>query len=240
LFLGAFYFAIQIYCDFSGYTDIAIGTAKLLGFELLSNFRYPYGATSISEFWKRWHISLSTWFYDYVFNPIVVSLRNWGTWAIAFGVIITFLISGLWHGAAWHYVAWGLWYGIALAYEALTRSSRKKLFKKMPSRVAGFISWSCTFLYICIGYILFRAKTLHIAFDYMWHMTHHFLSTPALKSFLFFYVLPFVILDWYFRKDERAIRLPGNLFIKYSFYTLMVFAILYHSNDNSGFIYFQF
>ena len=240
LFLGAFYFTIQIYCDFSGYSDIAIGTAKLLGFELLSNFRYPYYSKSISEFWKRWHISLSTWFNDYVFNPIVFSVRKWAIWGIAFAVIITFLISGLWHGASRHYIAWGLWYGIALAYEALTRSQRKKIFKKLPLKLADFISWACTFLYVCIGYILFRSSTLHIAFDYMRCLTHNLFTTPALKSFLLIYVLPFIILDWYFRKSERVLHLPNNVFIKYSFYTIMFYAILYHSNDNSSFIYFQF
>ena len=240
LVLGAFYFAIQIYCDFSGYTDIAIGTAKLLGFELLSNFQYPYGSQSISEFWKRWHMSLSTWFYDYLFNPMVIALRDWGNRAVAFGVIITFLVSGLWHGAAWHFIGWGLWYGIALAYEALTRKARRKLFKKLPAKLGSFISWGITFSYVCLGYILFRARTLHIAFDYMRRIPHNLFTKPTLGSFMFIYVLPFLILDWYFRKDGRILSFPKNIVVRYSFYMLLFFAILNHSNDNSGFIYFQF
>ena len=236
--LGALYFTIQIYCDFSGYSDIAIGIAKLLGFELLSNFRFPYLSRSITEFWRRWHISLSSWFRDYLYIPLGGSrvslpkaIRN---------TFIVFLISGLWHGAKWNFIAWGCWYGIALTYEILTRQARQNLFSKMPVRLVNFITWGCTFTYVCAGFVLFRADTLHIALDYMMHIPHGLFAKPVLWSYAVRYVLPFIIMDWYLRKDERVLRVPKNVVVRYSVYTVMLFVILYHSSDNSGFIYFQF
>ena len=183
---------------------------------------------------------MSNWFYDYLFTPLVASLRSWRLWAVATGAIITFLISGLWHGASLHYVVWGLWYGVALAYEALTRRTRGEIFARMPAWLATFIAWSCATGYTLVGYIFFRSPGLSSAFGYMRSITHHLFSRPALGSFMLIYVLPFLAMDWYFRKNERILSFPKNLFLRYSFYTVLVFAILYHSNDNSGFIYFQF
>jgi D-alanyl-lipoteichoic acid acyltransferase DltB (MBOAT superfamily) len=130
--LASYFFAVQIYCDFSGYSDIARGTAKFMGFDLMVNFNRPFLSQSISEFWKRWHISLSAWFNDYLFNPLVASLRSWRRWAIVCGLLITFFLSGLWHGASWNYVIWGLLYGVALVYEFFTKDFRRRLFGKLP------------------------------------------------------------------------------------------------------------
>ncbi len=105
--IGAVFFAFQIFCDFSGYSDIAIGAGRVMGFDLMTNFYYPFRSRSISEFWKRWHISLSTWFSDYVHMPMSYSLRKYRLWGIAISTLITFLISGFWHGSAWQYIIWG-------------------------------------------------------------------------------------------------------------------------------------
>jgi len=161
--IGTVFFAFQIYCDFSGYSDIALGTARVMGFKLMVNFNKPYNAKSISEFWRKWHISLSSWLSDYVFNSMAVSLRNYGLAAVVISALVTFLVSGFWHGAAWKYIVWGALHGIAIAYELLTRKSRKKLFKKIPDTIGRIISVVLTFSYVCFTYIFFRANNVHDA-----------------------------------------------------------------------------
>ena len=153
-------FAFEIYCDFSGYTDIALGSARVMGYHLMANFNKPYNAKSVTEFWRKWHISLSSWLSDYVFNPIAINLRNLGLYAVVISALITFLISGLWHGASWNFVLWGGLHGIAIAYEIITKKSRKKLFKKIPTRLGELISQLLTFTFVCFTYIFFRANNL--------------------------------------------------------------------------------
>ena len=159
LVMVVFFFAIQIYCDFSGYSDIAIGTARLFGIKLMDNFRSPYFSASIREFWSRWHISLSTWFRDYVYIPLggsrVSKLRNVGN------LMITFLISGLWHGAAWNYVIWGGVHGAAQSAEAMLLPSRRnEKDKKIRHTVFWWLSVGMVFLFCCMAWIFFRADNL--------------------------------------------------------------------------------
>ncbi len=162
--IAVLFFIFQLYCDFSGYSDIALGTARVMGFKLMTNFSRPFSSKSITEFWRRWHISLSTWFYDYFFNPVVASLRSWRKWAIIFGLLATFFLSGLWHGASWNFVIWGTIYGVALVYEFLTRSFRTKVFGALPVWLNHFISRIVTFTFIALVSVFFRAKTLSEAF----------------------------------------------------------------------------
>jgi alginate O-acetyltransferase complex protein AlgI len=129
LILGVILFGIQIYCDFSGYTDIAIGSAKLFGIELLRNFNFPYFSKSITEFWRKWHISLTSWLTDYLYTPMIIRWRNWGLIGIHLSVFLTFLISGLWHGAGWNFIVWGLLHGLAISFELFTKKSERKDFK---------------------------------------------------------------------------------------------------------------
>ena len=172
LCIGTILFAFQIFCDFSGYSDIALGTARIMGIRLMTNFNHPYNAESITEFWKKWHISLSTWLRDYLFNPIAMGLREKGIYSIVIAALVTFLISGLWHGAAWTYVIWGALHGIAITYELLTRKSRKKLFQKIPVRIGRLISRLLTFSYVCFAYIFFRANTIKDAVYIVKKITH--------------------------------------------------------------------
>ena len=130
IWLAITFFGFQVYCDFSAYTNIARGAARMMGFELMKNFNMPFLAKNISEFWRRWHISLSTWFNDYLYTPIVVEKRDWGKGAVVLGLLVTFFISGLWHGAAWTFVAWGLLHGTACTYELYTKKIRNKASKK--------------------------------------------------------------------------------------------------------------
>lgn len=175
--IAAVLFAIQIYCDFSGYSDMAIGMARVMGYELMTNFNFPLFSKSITEFWRRWHISLSTWFNDYLFTPIITSLRNWGKRAIVFGLIATFLISGLWHGAGWNFVLYGLLHGIAMVWEFLTKKKRKKIFGRLPLWLNQSISFTLTFFYVVLAFIFFRAPNVTEAFTVIRQVAA--IKTPA-------------------------------------------------------------
>lgn len=163
--LATLLFSVQVYCDFSGYSDIALGSARILGFRLMENFDAPYFARSVREFWRRWHISLSTWFSDYVYIPLGGSrttkarhMRN---------LLLTFLLSGLWHGAAWTYVLWGLWHGTAQVVARCTAPARAKLRAALRIREdsALYHIWQTVFVFgvVCLSYILFRANSVQDA-----------------------------------------------------------------------------
>ena len=163
LVLGAILFGIQIYCDFSGYSDIAIGTARLLGFDLMTNFRFPYLSSNIAEFWRRWHISLSTWFRDYVYIPLGGSRGS--RLKITQNVIIVFMVSGLWHGANWTFVFWGLIHAILFLPLILLGSNKNN---GSQNRVIIRILKSLgTFSVVCLAWIFFRAESLPVAVEYI-------------------------------------------------------------------------
>jgi D-alanyl-lipoteichoic acid acyltransferase DltB (MBOAT superfamily) len=172
LTIATVFFAYQIYCDFSGYSDIAIGSARVLGFDLMENFRTPYRSRSISEFWRRWHISLSTWFRDYLYIPLGggrVSTPRWYT-----NLLITFTVSGLWHGAAWTYVVWGALNGVYLVVGILTKSSRDRMFRALgfdsEGRFRSVVGVVCTFALACAAWVVFRAQSVPDA----WYILTHF------------------------------------------------------------------
>lgn len=172
LILATYYFAIQIYCDFSGYSDIAIGAAQVMGFRLMDNFNRPYHSKSISEFWKRWHISLSTWFRDYLYVPLGgnrVGRRRW-----YFNLFFVFLVSGLWHGAAWTFVLWGALHGFYLIFAIWTRGLRERAarhFVPRPLRAARkLVAVFVTFNLVSFAWIFFRAQSLHDAFYIATHL----------------------------------------------------------------------
>ena len=167
LFAGAAFYYFQIYCDFSGYSDIALGAAKVMNIQLMENFNQPFSARNISDFWRRWHISLYSWFYDYLFNPVVVSLRNLGSGAIAIGIFLVFTLSGLWHGAAWHHIMYGVIHAIALIFEYFTRRQRKKLFTKLPEIVNSTMGITITFLFLVFSRVFFRADSTRAAWQYL-------------------------------------------------------------------------
>lgn len=246
LVLGAVAFAFQIYGDFSGYSDIAIGSAKLFGFELMSNFRVPYFSRTVSEFWKRWHISLSTWFQDYLFMPLAIQLRNLRKWGVAIAVFFTFLVSGIWHGANWTFVVWGGFHGLLLASEQGLRT----LFPgKLPEADARWRIWqlpliTTTFLLISIGLVFFRADSIAHAFTYFQGMArlgggnHYFPATRTIA-----YVLILVALDWWYRADERAPLARGKMprWVNYALLILITLTVArWLFSNEASFIYFQF
>jgi alginate O-acetyltransferase complex protein AlgI len=157
-------FTIQIYADFSGYTNIARGTAKMLGINIMENFEQPYFSQSMTEFWRRWHISLSTYLRDYLYTPLSISTRNWGKFSVAFSLFITFLLVGLWHGAGWTFVVFGAMHGAALVYEALSRKFRKKLSKKINPFIYNKLCLLLVLGYVTLSFIFFRAGSVNDAF----------------------------------------------------------------------------
>ncbi|MBK9275341.1 MAG: MBOAT family protein [Flavobacteriales bacterium] len=172
LILASLLFAVQIYCDFSGYSDIALGAARCLGIDLMRNFRTPYASTSISEFWRRWHISLSTWFRDYVYIPL--GGNRVLTWRRYYNLLITFLLSGLWHGAAWTYIIWGGLHGLFLIGAIVSEGGRTRL-----GQLLGLPRWPrlqmaqqviTTFLLVDLAWIFFRANSVQDAFHIVGHL----------------------------------------------------------------------
>lgn len=171
LLLATVFFAFQIYCDFSGYSDIARGAAKVMGIELMVNFRQPYGAESLSDFWRRWHISLSSWFRDYVYIPL--GGNRAGAWRRALNLLAVFLLSGLWHGANWTFIVWGALHGTALAAGQLLTPRLSALPRPPAWRVLGRPArLAVTFAFVCLSWVFFRATSLHDA----WYVVTHLLA----------------------------------------------------------------
>ena len=238
LVLGALYFPFQNYADFSGYSDIAIGTARLFGFRLIINFRYPYFAQNISEFWKKWHISLSTWFRDYIYFPLGGSQGN--RVSIIRNVVIVFALSGLWHGANWTFVVWGLYNGLLLiVYHIL----KLKLKQYKASKVLWMNSL-LTFSLITFGWIFFRSETLNDSFNYIYQITNLNLEIDKLGIERYsFEILPilviFLLVELINQKKEFPLQHGKNLLIQ----TIAVvgFILMFGSfSEMREFIYFQF
>ncbi len=156
--VGVICYAFQIYFDFSGYSDMAIGLARFFGFEFMENFNYPYISKSVTEFWRRWHISLSTWFRDYLYIPLGGNRKG----NVYFNLLIVFLATGLWHGAAWNFIVWGLWHGLFLIIERTIKNS-----KRFNIKIPSLIKWIYTMLVVIIGWVLFRSPDLDYAINYL-------------------------------------------------------------------------
>lgn len=241
LFFGAFFFAFQIYGDFSGYSDIAIGCGRLFGFELSRNFAYPYFSRSISEFWRRWHISLSTWFRDYVYMP----LGGWRTrWGRLRNVMVTFLVSGLWHGANWTYVLWGGLHGAYYIPEILRDGKPRRDdpdLRDLPSIVG-------TFLLVVLAWVFFRATDTGKALDHLKYMVLNLPQHPGILLVWAWhpvtrFILIMLVLEWSARMRQHALeRLPRRTWLRWSIYISLTIAILLHMDlqTTHEFIYFQF
>jgi alginate O-acetyltransferase complex protein AlgI len=188
LFILIFFQAFHLYADFSGYTDIALGSAKILGFNLTDNFNKPFLATSVSDYWRRWHISLASWVKDYIFKPLSLSIainRNWGKWGIIYALTVTFVLFGLWHGASWSFIVFGFVQSLAISYEVLTRKIRKKLSRKIPTGIYNPLSILFTFLFVCYSAVFFRANDLKDALYIILNSFNNFadfFSPDAVKS----------------------------------------------------------
>jgi alginate O-acetyltransferase complex protein AlgI len=230
-------FGIQIYCDFSGYSEVARGTAKLLGFELMFNFRIPYGATNIQEFWGRWHISLSTWFRDYLYIPL--GGNRGGLWRTLLNLLIVMLVAGLWHGAAVTFVLWGLIHAIALIAHRLW-----VVFKPQWARIPPPVGWILTMIIVFSAWACFRAPSFgHLYLLTMslkdWYLNPGFLS---FAGGLLAYTTPLLIMEFYeTRKSDLLAPVVLPAWPKALLHTvLLVFLIINWRKEGSPFIYFQF
>jgi alginate O-acetyltransferase complex protein AlgI len=253
LSLATFFFAYQIYCDFSGYSDIAIGAAQVLGFRLMENFRTPYYSLSVWEFWRRWHISLSSWFKDYVYIPLGGSRVNAGRYIV--NILVTFGISGLWHGASWTYVWWGLLNGMYLIIGWLTKGWRDRFFNTIglgeQTLIRKSIMWASTFSLTCMAWIVFRAKSLTDAWYVFSHLLqnwniHQVNTVQFLLRQLPVALAAILVLEacqlWF--QNEASVSstfgklsLPGRWTVYAGFVMLVVMFGIYRKTQ---FIYFQF
>jgi D-alanyl-lipoteichoic acid acyltransferase DltB (MBOAT superfamily) len=244
LCMGAVYFAFQIYGDFSGYSDIAIGTARLLGFDLMKNFNYPYFSRNIAEFWRRWHISLSTWFRDYVYIPLGGSkgtlkfkIRN---------VFIIFLVSGFWHGANWTFLIWGGLNALFFLPLLLSNKNRNHLDEVAANSLLPsfreLLQIIGTFSLTTFAWIFFRAQSLSEAVDYITRIFDltNFIPNALRHKRVLPLLVGFILIEWFSRKQEYAIVLDKKY--KVVFILFFTFLILYYGSitDDLSFIYFQF
>lgn len=239
--IGAICYTFQIYFDFSGYSDMAIGLGYLFGFQFPENFNYPYISKSITEFWRRWHISLSTWFREYLYIPLGGNRKG----NVYLNLFIVFLVTGLWHGASWSFIVWGLWHGFFMIIERLIKN--KMWYKKIPS----FIKLVSTMLIVIVGWVLFRASSLKAALEYLAIMVglikfndmtftyQYFIN----KKFIFWVIIAIIgstpiisnVSKRY--KNNKLFQLISMIIISILFIVSMIFII---NSTYSPFIYFQF
>jgi alginate O-acetyltransferase complex protein AlgI len=248
LLLGVFYFAIQIYGDFSGYTDIAIGLGKLFGFEFTLNFKTPYFSRTIPEFWRRWHISLTSWFRDYIYIPLggnrvskLKAFRN---------ILIVFFLSGLWHGANWTYVVWGVLYAL-LYIPSIFFPDKNKLtpyigYGKIWPSIREVAQMIITFVLVCIAWVFFRSVSITEAIHYFGAIVTHPFKSPGYYFFSPLRMFPLILLmftiEWINRDKECQLDLSFNRSIRWGIYILLIYLIFFSINFHKAteFIYFQF
>jgi alginate O-acetyltransferase complex protein AlgI len=255
LVLGAIFFTFQIYGDFSGYSDIAIGTSRLFGFDLMQNFNFPYFSRDIAEFWRRWHISLSTWFRDYLYIPLGGS--RGGTWMKVRNTFIIFIVSGFWHGANWTFIVWGALNAIYFLPLLLTNNNRNNLETVAKGKLFPSLK-ELSFMLLTFGltvfaWIFFRAENISHAFNYISEILSislfeipKFESPRDARVALITIILTciFVLIEWLGREGQYAIEnimIKKPKIVRWTFYTLIIcFISLYMKSNESPFIYFQF
>lgn len=246
LLLGAFFFAFQIYCDFSGYSDIAIGISRLFGFNLKRNFAFPYFSRDIAEFWRRWHISLSTWFRDYLYIPLGGS--RGGTSMKIRNTFIIFIVSGFWHGANWTFVIWGALNALYFLPLLLAKKNRVNTDlvaqgKYLPS-IKEFGQMSFTFFITLIAWVFFRADSVTHAFSYLKNMfTPSIFSKPNILPYtVLLFVVLFIITEWLGRQGEYAIQHIDSINrpLRWSIYIILIILMFLYTGEEQTFIYFQF
>lgn len=249
--LAAFFFSFQVYCDFSGYTDIARGTARLFGVELMENFKQPYLSKSITEIWTRWHISLGNWIKHYIYSPLTFRFRNLGKSGVYLSLFITFTIVGFWHGANWTFLIYGFLQGVFLTFELASKKFRKKMAAKTPFLFSSFITIPLTFIIWTLCCVLFRSNNIADAGTLFRHMfsrelfsANIGLSVVSRAELLLCLALPFLLetvtylhgryhLPTLLSRYPVSVRMAAYLFITISIVLLGRFS-------NSSFIYFQF
>ncbi|WP_363318560.1 MBOAT family O-acyltransferase [Algoriphagus sp.] len=249
LLIGAILFAFQIYGDFSGYSDIAIGTARLFGFSLMKNFAYPYFSRDIAEFWRRWHISLSTWFRDYLYIPLggskvglIKKIRN---------ILIIFIVSGFWHGANWTFIFWGFLNALYFIPLAISEKNRTNLGiiggNHLIPKLTDLLKMLSTFSLTTIAWIFFRADSIKEAFAYIQGIVHRSIfDLPSISDLngaikVLVWILIFTGLEWIYKtKDFPLEQMNIPKFFRWTLYFVLILLIISYSGQPQEFIYFQF
>jgi alginate O-acetyltransferase complex protein AlgI len=241
--LASVLYSVQIYCDFSGYTDMAIGCALLLGYELTLNFAAPYFSTSVREFWQRWHISLSTWLRDYLYIPLggnrggrLLAMRN---------LMLTMLLGGLWHGANWTFILWGFLHGLALAVQRAFAGRSNHGASRAPSTGLKLACWLATFAWVAFCFTIFRCPDIHVAWSFLTQpLAVAGAKAPHLSSLLWALVVLLAAAHWLAYTRKAALRTRVNTASEYVFYPALGVAtsvLLYLTPATTApFIYFQF
>ncbi len=247
LLIGAFFFTIQIYGDFSGYSDIALGTARLFGIELLRNFNYPYFSRDIAEFWRRWHISLSSWFKDYLYIPLGGS--KGGKWMQVRNTFIIFIVSGFWHGANWTFIAWGFLNALYFLPLLLTNNNRNNISivaenTALPN-IKEIFQMGLTFFITMIAWVFFRSENISQALSICGEIfSTSLFSIPSQRPlFMFLAIGFFFLLEWMGRRNRFALEtllLQKPRILRWGFYYVLMIAILLFAGKEQTFIYFQF
>lgn len=251
LVLGAIFFTFQIYGDFSGYSDIAIGTSRLFGFNLMQNFKFPYFSRDIAAFWRRWHISLSTWFRDYLYIPLGGS--RGGTWMKVRNTFAIFIVSGFWHGANWTFIVWGILHAIYFLPLLLTNKNRKNLEivaqgNTLPT-AKEFLQILFTFSLTVFAWIIFRAKDMTHAFSYISGIFSSSLfeipqlSDPKGAMITMLLIFVFICIEWLGRESQYALEHLGLRWkrpLRHAMYYTIIIALIWFSGKEQQFIYFQF
>lgn len=237
----AIFFSFQIYGDFSGYSDIAIGSAKLFGIRLMRNFKLPYFSLSIPDFWKRWHISLNTWFVDYLYIPLGGSRCSKAKWFR--NTMIIFLVSGLWHGANWTFILWGIYH--ALLFLPFMLLSKTKIDSSLETltlkKLVGII---LTFSLVVIGWVIFRAPSITEAYNFIMSIfSNGDIASNNISVFDYRYIVILLVVEWFTRTHEQPLQVVKSIrfpIIRYSIYIIVVLFVLFFAAPSQGFIYFQF
>lgn len=253
LVIATYLYAFQLYYDFSGYTDMALGTARMFNIRLTQNFNAPYLARSLADFWRRWHISFSRWILDYIFKPLQMQLRNWRSLGTAAALLITFLVSGIWHGASWCFVIWGALHGLYLAASVFYKPLQKRLYKRLgleKSRVQQVWQTLVTFHLVCFAWIFFRAASVS---DAMYVVTHLFASFSGVHSLIAAHgtgdlviASASLLVIWLVSLVRERSAVGSDFYhapawLRWGVYLCLTAGILlFNMDSNAGFIYFNF
>jgi D-alanyl-lipoteichoic acid acyltransferase DltB (MBOAT superfamily) len=218
-----------------------MGIGKLMGMELLKNFDRPFISKNITEFWRRWHISLSTWFNDYVFTPFYTKFRNWGNMAMYTGIMLTFFLSGLWHGNNWNYIFFGVLHGGAIVLETASKKRRKKISKKMPAWLYNNLSMGLTFLFVILTWVFFRSSNLTQGFKYFGELFAPSITEVPGKLAYIPFIVVMVVWEYIQRNKKNALDMPKiPVLLRWAIYLVLSFFIMYYFGNEQAFYYFQF
>lgn len=251
LFMAFLLYPVELYADFSGYTDMAIGTGMLFGLKLSPNFAHPFAAQTTAEFWRRWHISLSSWVRDYLFLPLSSFTRRWGQWGVAVSLMVTFIALGIWHGAGWTFAVYGFIQGLVIVWELRTEKIRNKVRKHMGKRLFATLSIIRTYLIFAVSLVFFKAQSVSDAFYFLrnisfqthasWKeinigMSDHICIVAGSALLLI------LLYDFFMSKGDLLLRFEKqSAFVRWTVYYLIVFAVfVYGKLGTENFIYLQF